>query len=212
MKRAALYMRVSTVDQHPETQLHDLRQMAAQRGYQIVQEYTDKITGAKAKRPGLDLMMAMPAAAEFDVVLVWACDRIARSTRHFLEVLDELNRLGSRVRQLPRTDRYRRPAGPRHRDDHRRDRRTRTQSHRRAGPRRHAARPPRRPTHRPNSTGTGQRRHPARSSAWPEHPTDRKRTSRLDGDNPTRPQEDSLIGHFQPCDKRGLKNDPPNPT
>jgi DNA invertase Pin-like site-specific DNA recombinase len=28
MKRAALYMRVSTVDQHPETQLHDLRQMA----------------------------------------------------------------------------------------------------------------------------------------------------------------------------------------
>ena len=37
MKRAALYMRVSTVDQHPETQLHDLRQMAAQRGYEIVQ-------------------------------------------------------------------------------------------------------------------------------------------------------------------------------
>ena len=33
MKRAALYLRVSTVDQHPETQLHDLRQMAAQRGY-----------------------------------------------------------------------------------------------------------------------------------------------------------------------------------
>jgi DNA invertase Pin-like site-specific DNA recombinase len=30
----------------------------------------------------------------FDVVLVWACDRIARSTRHFLEVLDELNRFG----------------------------------------------------------------------------------------------------------------------
>ncbi|MGC2612845.1 MAG: recombinase family protein, partial [Terracidiphilus sp.] len=30
----------------------------------------------------------------FDVVLVWACDRIARSTRHFLELLDEFNRLG----------------------------------------------------------------------------------------------------------------------
>ena len=35
----------------------------------------------------------MPAAARFDVVLVWASDRIARSVRHFLEVLDELNRL-----------------------------------------------------------------------------------------------------------------------
>ena len=63
MKRAGLYMRVSTVDQHPETQLHDLRQMAAQRGYEIVQEYTDRISGAKARRPGLDQMMAMPAAA-----------------------------------------------------------------------------------------------------------------------------------------------------
>ena len=54
MKRAVLYMRVSTVDQHPETQLHDLRQMAAQRDYQMVQEYSDKISGTKAKRPGLD--------------------------------------------------------------------------------------------------------------------------------------------------------------
>jgi DNA invertase Pin-like site-specific DNA recombinase len=37
MKRAALYCRVSTVDQHPETQLPNLQQFAAQRGLQIVQ-------------------------------------------------------------------------------------------------------------------------------------------------------------------------------
>jgi DNA invertase Pin-like site-specific DNA recombinase len=93
MKRAALYMRVSTVDQHPETQLHDLRQMAGQRGYEIVNEYTDRISGAKAKRPGLDAMMADGRRGKFDVVLVWASDRIARSTKHFLDVLDELNRI-----------------------------------------------------------------------------------------------------------------------
>jgi len=93
LKRAALYMRVSTLDQHPETQLHDLRAMAAQRGYEIVQEYTDRISGAKARRPGLDAMMLDARRGGFDVVLVWASDRIARSTRHFLEVLDELNRL-----------------------------------------------------------------------------------------------------------------------
>jgi DNA invertase Pin-like site-specific DNA recombinase len=93
MKRAALYLRVSTIDQHPETQLLDLQQMAAQRGYEIVQEYTDKISGTKAKRPGLDQMMTDARRGRFDVVLVWACDRIARSTRHFLEVLDELNRI-----------------------------------------------------------------------------------------------------------------------
>lgn len=94
MKRAALYMRVSTVDQHPETQLHDLRSLAAQRGFEIVHEYTDRISGVKAKRPGLDQLLSDARRGKFDVVLVWAFDRIARSTRHFLEVLDELNHLG----------------------------------------------------------------------------------------------------------------------
>ena len=93
MKRAAIYMRVSTVDQHPETQLYDLRQMAEQRGYQVVEEYTDMISGAKARRPGLDGMMRDARRGKFDVVLVWASDRIARSVTHFLTVLDELNRL-----------------------------------------------------------------------------------------------------------------------
>jgi DNA invertase Pin-like site-specific DNA recombinase len=93
MKRTALYMRVSTLDQHPETQLYDLRQMAQQRGYQIVEEYTDTISGAKARRPGLDAMMRDARRGKFEVVLVWASDRIARSVKHFLEVLDELNRL-----------------------------------------------------------------------------------------------------------------------
>jgi DNA invertase Pin-like site-specific DNA recombinase len=93
MKRAALYMRVSSVDQHPETQLHDLRQMAAQRGYEIVGEYTDRISGTKAKRPGLGELMRDARRGRFDVVLVWASDRIARSVKHYLEVLDELNRL-----------------------------------------------------------------------------------------------------------------------
>ena len=93
MKRAGIYLRVSTLDQHPETQLLDLRQMAAQRGYTIVHEYTDRLSGATARRPGLDQLMADARRGQFDLVLVWASDRIARSTRHFLEVLDELNRL-----------------------------------------------------------------------------------------------------------------------
>jgi DNA invertase Pin-like site-specific DNA recombinase len=93
VKRAVLYMRVSSVDQHPETQLYDLRQMAAQRGLEVVQEYTDRISGVKARRPGLDALLADARRGRFDVVLVWASDRIARSVKHFLEVLDELNRL-----------------------------------------------------------------------------------------------------------------------
>jgi DNA invertase Pin-like site-specific DNA recombinase len=94
MKRAVIYTRVSTVDQHLETQLLDLRQMAAQRGLEIVQEYSDKISGVKARRPGLDQMMSDGRRGKFDIVLVWASDRIARSVKNFLEILDELNRLG----------------------------------------------------------------------------------------------------------------------
>jgi len=37
--------------------------------------------------------MADARRGKFDVVLVWAFDRIARSVRHFLEVLDELSHL-----------------------------------------------------------------------------------------------------------------------
>jgi DNA invertase Pin-like site-specific DNA recombinase len=93
MKRAVLYMRVSTVDQHPESQLHDLRAMAQQRGLQIVKEYTDRISGTRARRPGLDELLRDARRGRFEVVLVWASDRIARSVKHFLDVLDELNRL-----------------------------------------------------------------------------------------------------------------------
>ena len=95
MKRAALYMRVSTVDQHPENQLNELRQFASQRGFQIVEEYTDHgVSGTKERRPALDKMLKDAHRRRFDVVVVWACDRLARSTKHFLQVLDELNELG----------------------------------------------------------------------------------------------------------------------
>lgn len=57
-------------------------------------EYSDKISGAKQKRPGLDQLLADAQRHKFDTVLVWAFDRMARSVRYFLEILDELNHLG----------------------------------------------------------------------------------------------------------------------
>jgi DNA invertase Pin-like site-specific DNA recombinase len=93
-KRAAIYARVSTGDQYLETQLLDLREMAKQRGYEIVREYTDTISGAKSKRPGLDQLMADARRNHFDILIVAAFDRLARNVRHFLEVLDELNHVG----------------------------------------------------------------------------------------------------------------------
>jgi DNA invertase Pin-like site-specific DNA recombinase len=93
MKRVALYMRVSSLDQKPESQLYDLQQLASQRSYGVVKEYTDKISGAKARRPALDKLLYDARRRRFDVVMVWAFDRMARSVRHLLSVLDELGQL-----------------------------------------------------------------------------------------------------------------------
>jgi DNA invertase Pin-like site-specific DNA recombinase len=95
MKRTALYCRVSTVDQHPETQLGELRQFAANKGFQVVGEYIDHgFCGAPVRRPALDRMMDDARRNKFDVLLVWSCDRLARSTKHLLQTIDELNGMG----------------------------------------------------------------------------------------------------------------------
>jgi DNA invertase Pin-like site-specific DNA recombinase len=67
--------------------------LVAARGYQIVGEYTDTNSGTKAKRPGLDQLLSDARRGRFDGVMLWSFDRMARSVKHFLEVLDELNHL-----------------------------------------------------------------------------------------------------------------------
>jgi DNA invertase Pin-like site-specific DNA recombinase len=92
VKKVAIYARISTSDQRIESQLYDLRKLATQRGFEITREYCDRgISGSKARRPGLDSMMNDARRGEFSVVLVAAFDRIARSTKNFLEIVDELN-------------------------------------------------------------------------------------------------------------------------
>ena len=95
MKKAAIYARVSTPDQHLEAQLYDLRDLAAKRDYTVIREFEDRgVSGSKSKRAGLDAMLSSARRREFDVLLVAAFARIARSTKNFLEIVDELNELG----------------------------------------------------------------------------------------------------------------------
>lgn len=94
--RAAIYARVSTNDkgQDTEVQLRDLRPFCELRGWQIVKEYTDSITGAKDSRPGLNQLMQDAGKRRFDVVVVWRFDRFARSTSHLLRALEQFRALG----------------------------------------------------------------------------------------------------------------------
>jgi DNA invertase Pin-like site-specific DNA recombinase len=92
-QRAVIYARTSTVDQHTQNQVDDLEQLARQRGLEITKIYEDQVSGTRARRPGLDQRLADARKGKFDVLLAWACDRLARSVSHFLQVLDELAHL-----------------------------------------------------------------------------------------------------------------------
>ncbi len=93
-KRVALYARVSTYEQHAENQIEVLRQVAQQRNLEIVGEYTDHISGAKARRPQLDKLLSDARHGRCDVVMVTAFDRLGRSVVHLLHTIDELKDAG----------------------------------------------------------------------------------------------------------------------
>src|SRR5690349_23226467 len=95
-QRVGLYARVSTlVGQSPEMLLVELREYAARRGWQIIEEYVDHgISGAKESRPALNRLMADAKQRKFDVVAVWKIDRFGRSLKHLVNALAELETLG----------------------------------------------------------------------------------------------------------------------
>ena len=91
--RAALYARVSTADQTTDNQLHELRQYADARGWTVT-EYTDTISGARDRRPALDRLVKDARRRRVDVVIVWRLDRLGRSLKHLVNLLDELQAIG----------------------------------------------------------------------------------------------------------------------
>jgi DNA invertase Pin-like site-specific DNA recombinase len=92
--RAAVYARVSTLDQEPENQLQEIRRYAQARGWAAV-EYVDRgVSGAKDRRPALDQMLADAKRRKFDVVVCWRLDRLGRNLKHLISLLDELQALG----------------------------------------------------------------------------------------------------------------------
>jgi DNA invertase Pin-like site-specific DNA recombinase len=92
-KRAALYLRVSTDKQTVANQREALTAIAIQRGWQIVAEYNDAgISGAKGRddRPGLDKALKDATRAKYDVLMVWAIDRLGRSLQDLLATMQTL--------------------------------------------------------------------------------------------------------------------------
>lgn len=92
--RVAIYTRISTHNQTVENQLRELREVCRRNDWEVVAEYKDEgISGAKGRedRKALDEMMKDATRKKFDRVMVWSVDRLGRSLKHLVNVLDDLN-------------------------------------------------------------------------------------------------------------------------
>jgi DNA invertase Pin-like site-specific DNA recombinase len=96
MKRAVLYLRVSTVEQTTANQERELQAIAKRMGWEIVKVYKDHgISGAKGRngRPQFDAMCRDATKRQFDVVMAWSVDRLGRSLQDLASFLTELHAL-----------------------------------------------------------------------------------------------------------------------
>jgi DNA invertase Pin-like site-specific DNA recombinase len=96
MKRAVLYLRVSTTDQTTANQERELREIAERMGSEVIKVYRDHgISGAKGrdKRPAFDALCRDAAQRKFDVVMAWSVDRLGRSLKDLVGFLSELHAL-----------------------------------------------------------------------------------------------------------------------
>jgi DNA invertase Pin-like site-specific DNA recombinase len=95
--KTAIYARVSTSDQNCESQLKELREYIARRGWTVAAEYVDHgFSGAKASRPALDSLMKAAALRKFSCVAVYKLDRFGRSVLHLSQQLAALESYGIR--------------------------------------------------------------------------------------------------------------------
>jgi DNA invertase Pin-like site-specific DNA recombinase len=94
MKRAAIYTRVGTTDQHPEMQQQELIRYLRCRNWKLYKTYGDKVSGAIEKRPRLDALLDDCRRRRIDIVVVWKFDRFARSLKQLVNALDLFRQLG----------------------------------------------------------------------------------------------------------------------
>lgn len=93
--RAGLYIRVSTVDQHPELQFDEMRDFCRARAWRNTAEFVDHgISGVDSSRPGLRQLLDACHLHAIDAVIVWRLDRLARSLADLVQLTKTFESLG----------------------------------------------------------------------------------------------------------------------
>jgi len=96
--RAALYLRVSTEAQELENQRHVLEEATASRGWRVVAVYEDVASGGERNREGFRRMLQDAARRRFDVIYVWALDRLSREgLSRTVQLIEQLDKWGVRI-------------------------------------------------------------------------------------------------------------------
>ena len=92
--RVAIYIRVSTLDQSTQLQRKELLEYIEHRGWELIEIYDEKISGATANRPQFQKMMADARKRRFDTLVCFKLDRLFRSVKGMVSTLEELQELG----------------------------------------------------------------------------------------------------------------------
>jgi len=87
--KVAVYVRVSRLDQNPDNQIAELRRYIDARGWEATEFVERGVSGSKDSRPQLDAMLKQVHRKRFDAVACWKLDRLGRSMRHLVMLLDE---------------------------------------------------------------------------------------------------------------------------
>jgi DNA invertase Pin-like site-specific DNA recombinase len=94
VKRAAIYVRVSTTEQETALQEAELLEYCQRRGWESILYRDRGQSGAKQDRPALNALLSDLRKRKVDVILVWSLDRLARSLKQLLTISEECRSLG----------------------------------------------------------------------------------------------------------------------
>lgn len=94
--KVVAYARVSTLlGQNVIHQLEGIRELAANRNFELIEEFIDEgFSGKTDKRPALEKLVKDAKLGRFKIVIIYSIDRLGRSTKHLLNLVDELNHYG----------------------------------------------------------------------------------------------------------------------
>ena len=94
--KVSILSRISTSDQSNESGLQELRELCSQKGYEVVEEYVEVVSGSKGKdeRKELQRMLSDCKKGKFEKLIVWELSRLGRSLSHLVTTLQEMSDCG----------------------------------------------------------------------------------------------------------------------